>query len=205
MFEIHSKASRLLPGLLGLLLVGALRAGEPAAFQLDRSHSTIGFSVRHLGVSRVRGKFGEFSGEIVADPDTGFLTQVSATVAVASVDTGMSGRDDHLKGEDFFAATEFPEMKLATRKITWSEGEFTAEVDLTIRDKTLPVEFRGELVGRTAGMIFGKKQVRVGYSATATIDRQAFGLRFNRLAEGVSVVGNDVKIELEVEASRPME
>lgn len=193
-------------GLVGSVLAQGAPRAEPESlpFELDKTHSTVGFSVRHLGISKVRGSFTSFSGEVHADPATGKFSKVVGVVPVDSVDTGNKSRDNHLKADDFFAADKYPEMRLETQTVQWFGERFVAKVDLTIRDVTKSVVFRGELLGRQAGMIFGKKQVRAGYSATGKIDRQDFGLRFNRLAEGVSVVGNEVTIDLEMEVSRPL-
>lgn len=197
----------------GLLLVAALtsagawakdRAAQPAAYQIDTGHSSIGFSVRHLGISKVKGDFKDFGGEVWADPETGKLTKVIGVVKTASVDTGSEGRDDHLRTDDFFNSEKYPEMRIETSQITWMGDRFRAHANVTIRDKTLPVVFKGELLG-AATVTFGKKQHRAGYSVTGTINRQDFGLRFNRLAEGVSVVGDEVTITLDVEVNRVLE
>lgn len=193
---------------LGLLLTASAawaEEGKSIPWSLDKNHSHVGFSVRHLGISRVKGEFKKFSGEFLADPDTGRLTHVDAKVRVDSVDTGIEGRDNHLKADDFFSAAKYPEMRLVTRKIRWSGNDtFVATVDLTIRDKTHPVRFTGEFLGSHM-VAFGKgpKHRRAGYSASARIDRKKFGLMFNSIAEGVSVVGDRVKIELEVEIAAP--
>lgn len=198
---------------LSLLAAGILLASSPlfaeesssVPWTLDKNHSHVGFSVRHLGISKVRGEFTDFSGTFMADPETGKLTHVDATVQVDSVDTGIEGRDNHLKAEDFFAADKFPQMRLVTKKIQWRGSDtFVATVDLTIRDQTHPVRFTGEFLGsHMVAFGNGPKHRRAGYSASARIDRKKFGLMFNSLAEGVSVVGDRVQIELEVELSAP--
>ena len=176
--------------------------GEGVAYDFDKNHSEVGFSVRHLGISKVKGEFSEFDGTLHADPETAKLTYVKGVVKTASVDTDNEGRDNHLKQDDFFASEKFPDMVLETRRITWNGDRFIAHSMLTIRDQTHPVVVRGELVGAQKGTFWGKKQIRAGYSAEFKINRQKFGLSFNKLAEGVSVVGNEVSVTLEVEASR---
>ncbi len=186
---------------IALLATTAFAADETqgVAFTLDKSHSTVGFSVRHLGISKVRGSFDKFTTETMIDPATGHLTKVTGVVETASVNTNSEGRDKHLRSDDFFSSEKFPEMKLESRRIRWIGDRFIAHVSLTIRDKTHPVVFNGELLGRQEGTFWGKKQVRVGYEAEAKIDRQKFGLTFNKLAEGVSVVGNEVTLNLAME------
>jgi polyisoprenoid-binding protein YceI len=182
----------------------AKKAAEGAPFDFDKTHSEVGFHVRHLGISKVKGKFTNFDGTIHADQETGKLTYVKGVVKTGSVDTGNEKRDNHLKQDDFFNSESFPDMILETRKITWNGDRFVAQSMLTIRDQTHPVVVKGELVGAQKGNFWGTKQIRAGYSAEFKINRQQFGLKFNRLAEGVSVVGNEVTVMLEVEAARKL-
>lgn len=201
------------PAIAAAALLAASAAAQPAAapraggvpFAFDKTHSHVGFKVKHLGVSYVKGSFGDFEAEIEADEATGKLTKVKGVVKTGSVDTGSQKRDAHLKAEDFFAAEKYPAMRLETRRIRWDDDTFVAHAMLTIRDKTRPVIFRGELTGTQTGTFWGKKQIRAGYSATTKIDRKKFGLLFNGLAEGVAMVGDKVTITLEVEAYRNLE
>ena len=176
--------------------------GKGVPYDFDKNHSEVGFSVRHLGISKVKGEFGDFTGTVHADGETAKLTYVKGVVKTGSVDTGNEGRDNHLKQDDFFNSEKFPDMVLESRRITWNGDRFVAHSMLTIRDQTHPVLVRGELVGAQKGEFWGKKQIRAGYSAEFKINRQKYGLTFNKLAEGVSVVGNDVTVSLEVEVSR---
>ncbi len=208
-----SKARILVPA-LSLVVAFGLRAEPgskpapaaakaPVAWTLDDKHSHIGFSVRHLGISNVKGEFKKFKATIMAGTD-GRITQVEAIAETDSIDTGISGRDNHLKQDDFFSAAKFPELKLVTRSIQWTGDKFTAIVALTIRDKTRPIQFTGEFLGARKFDLGGGPQLRAGYSASAKINRKEFGLSFNKLAEGVSMVGDEVRIDLEIEMSRPM-
>jgi polyisoprenoid-binding protein YceI len=173
-------------------------------WNLDKAHTEIGFSVRHLGISNVKGKFREFDAKIEADGKTGKLTALEATAQAKTIDTGNSKRDDHLRSDDFFNAAKHPVLALKAKSFEWKGKEFTAMVDLTIRDVTKTVKFEGALIG-TQKVNFGDgDQLRAGYEAHATINRQDFGLRFNALAEGVSVVGDSVKLEIQVEMSRKL-
>lgn len=174
---------------------------QDVAWNVDPAHSRVGFEARHLAFAKVSGKFNEFSGKITADAKTGKLKSVEATVKASSVDTDNKKRDDHLRSDDFFAADKHPTLSLKTKSITWQGNKFTAVAALTIRGITKDVTFKGELLG--AQMVnFGQgKHMRAAYEATATIDRKQFGLKFGGVAEGISIVGDKVEIELQIEAS----
>ena len=192
-------------GLSAIALVFLFTAVEAQAgdvkWSLAKGHSYIGFSVRHLGITNVRGEFKEYDSEIYADPRTGKVSSLEATVKADSIDTGIAGRDGHLKSDDFFNTAEYPSIKVKTKSIKWKGNEVTAKADLTIRDITKEVTFTGNLIG-TQKVNFGDgDQLRAGYELSAVINRQEFGLKFNRMAEGAAVVADNVKIVIEVEAS----
>lgn len=187
-----------------LVLVALEAEAKPAKWNMDKDHSEIGFAVRHLGITNTKGKFREFDAQVEADGDTGKLTSIVATAQAKTVDTDNSKRDDHLRSDDFFNAAEYPVLTFESKSFKWDGNDFTALVDMTIRNVTKPVTFKGELIG-THKVNFGDgEQIRAGYTATATINRQEFGLRFNKLAEGVSVVADQVKITIEIEMSRKL-
>jgi polyisoprenoid-binding protein YceI len=154
-----------------------------------------------LGFSKVSGEFKKFAATVHADPKTAKITSLEATAETSSIDTGIEKRDTHLKSDDFFAAQKYPQLKLTLKKINWSGNKFTATADLTIRDVTKPVTFKGELVG-THQVNFGQgPQQRAGYIATATINRKDFGLKWNMITEGVAVVADNVDLDLAIEMS----
>jgi polyisoprenoid-binding protein YceI len=170
---------------------------------LDPAHSQIGFTARHLGFSKANGHFKKFSAVIKGDPKTAKLSSLEATADTASIDTGIEKRDTHLRSDDFFNAEKYPQLKLVTRSIKWNGSKFTANVDLTIRDVTKSVPFKGELLG-VHNVNFGQgEQLRAGYEATATINRKDFGLKWNMVTEGLSVVADPIEIELAAEISYP--
>ncbi len=189
--------------LFSLLFLAALDAqAAPAKWEIDKGHSYIGFSVKHLGITNVRGEFKDFDAVVHADPSTGKVTSLEATAKTSTVDTGIEGRDNHLKGDDFFNAAKYPTLEVKTKSVKWNGNEVTAKADLTIRNVTRSVTFTGTLVG-THKVNFGSgDQIRAGYELTATINRKDFGLKFSRMAEGVSVVADEVKIILEIQTSR---
>ncbi len=172
-------------------------------WQVDKAHSSVGFSVRHLGISKVKGTFNSFTANIQADKKTGKLAKVVGTVEINTVDTGISGRDDHLKAGDFFDAKKFPTAKIVTKSIKFSGDKISGLAELTMKGVTRSVSFTGEFLGSHI-VDFGQgKTLRAGYSISAKINRQNFGLTFNRLAEGVSVVGDEVTIILDMQIFTP--
>lgn len=174
----------------------------PAAgvWQIDRVHSSIEFVVRHLMVSKVRGRFADYSGTIqVADvPEQ---SSVEVTIQAASIDTREPQRDAHLRSPDFLDAERFPTLTFRSRSLEPLGGEqFRVHGDLTIRGVTRPVVLDAEFLGVTADPWGG---LRAGFSATADIDREDYGLTWNQALEtGGVLVGKKARIEIEVEAVR---
>ncbi len=170
---------------------------QVAAWELDGTHSSVQFVVSHLTISKVRGEFTDFDGALNFNGQSLKDGSVSFTVKTASVSTGNTNRDDHLKSDDFFNAEKFPEIKFVSKQVTPGEGnKFKLAGDLTIRDVTKEVTFDCEFHGIIEAM--GGK--RSGFSAEATINRQDFKVAFARALEGGGlVVGNDVKLSLELE------
>jgi polyisoprenoid-binding protein YceI len=168
-------------------------------YTVDPAHTEVGFVARHLVGTKVRGRFGEFSGTftVAEKPEDSTL---EAEVKAASIHTNQSMRDDHLRTNDFLDAENHPTITLKStglKKVT--DTEWKLSTDLTIRGVTKPVEFDLEYLGEGAAMQEGKSVV--AFSATGEIDRRDFGVTFNHaLLDGSVVVGNKVKIELEVEA-----
>jgi polyisoprenoid-binding protein YceI len=169
-------------------------------YAIDKAHTEVGFVARHLIGTKVRGRFTEFDGTIViADPVEG--SSVEAEVETASIDTGVSMRDDHLRTNDFLDAPNNPKLTIKSTGLTRkSDTAWELAADLTIRGVTRPVVFDVEFHGAGPGLQPGSEVF--GLSATTEIDRREFGVSFNGVLEsGSIVVGNKVKIELEVEAA----
>jgi len=168
-------------------------------YAIDTSHTRLGFAVRHMAVSKVRGDFKDFSGtiEIAEDPVD---SKVSVTIQAGSVDTHDENRDNHLRTNDFFDAETHPTWTFtstAIRPVTGSEWK--VDGDLTIRGVTKPVTLDATLEGVVKDP-YGMH--RVGFSATTSIEREDFGVSFNGVMEaGGVVVGKKVDIDLEVEAT----
>ncbi len=166
-------------------------------WRVDKAHSKIGFKVKHLGISTVRGDFGAYDAVVKLDPSNLSTLQADATVEVQSIDTRIEKRDNHLRSADFFAADEYPQMTFVSKKVRNVEGNrFELVGDLTIRGTTKEVVFDGAVLGVAA---MGGTQ-RAGIEAETTINRHDFGLSWNKLTEaGGFVVSPDVTIVLELE------
>jgi len=167
-------------------------------YQLDAAHKRVGFVVRHLMVSKVRGQFSEGDATIVVGEDP-LQTSVTATIKTASVETGQVDRDNHLRSGDFFESEKFPTMEFRSTGIKSHAGtEFVLDGELTIKDVTKPVELTVEFEG-VATNGYGKSLF--GFSAETEIDRHDWGLTWNMAIEGGGVtVSRKIKIEIEGEA-----
>ncbi|MCU1494782.1 MAG: polyisoprenoid-binding protein [Acidimicrobiaceae bacterium] len=171
---------------------------HPGVYTLDKAHSSVGFVVRHMMVSKVRGLFNDFEGTITVAEDPA-QSGVEATVQIATVDTRDEQRDGHLKSADFFEVEKFPTMTFTSTKVVPDGGDdWKVQGDLTIHGVTRPVVLDVEFNGASGDPYGGK---RIGFSATTEIDREDFGMTFNMALEtGGVVVSKNVKIEIEAEA-----
>jgi polyisoprenoid-binding protein YceI len=168
---------------------------------IDDVHTHIGFSVKHMMVSTVRGQFKQYRGKLALDPADFTRSRFDGEIDVASIDTGNGQRDDHLRTSDFFDAANHPTIAFKSTKIEPKDGgagvEYVVHGDLTIRGVTRPVALEVEYFG-TSKNPWGKTVA--GLSARATINRKDFGVSYNALLEtGGVAVGEKVKIEVEAE------
>lgn len=170
-------------------------------YKLDPYHSAAEFSVKHMMVSNVKGHFRDLDAVIEIDEAEPANSSVQATIQTASVDTGVEMRDNDLRSDNFFDSEQFPVMSFRSTKVEKvGEEEWRLSGDLTIRGVTRTVTFDTEFEGK--GPDFEGKE-RVGFSAQTSISRKDFGLTYNALLEtGGAVVGDKVKITLNVEAVR---
>jgi polyisoprenoid-binding protein YceI len=173
----------------------------PAAgsYELDQSHSNVSFSARHLMVTKVRGRFPVTAGKLVVGDDPRD-SSVEATIDVSAVESGDPKRDEHLRSPDFFHVEKFPTVTFRSTKVEdHGDGEFTLVGDLTVKDITRPVTLKGEYLGAQESPC---GDTRVGFSAEVEVSRKEWGLEWNvALETGGVLVGDKVKIHLEVEAS----
>jgi polyisoprenoid-binding protein YceI len=172
----------------------------PAAgtYELDAAHKRVGFVVKHLMVSKVRGQFSEASATITV-ADNPLESSVTASIKTGSVETGQVDRDNHLRTGDFFEAEKFPTMDFRSTGVKSHSGtEFVLDGELTIKGVTRPVELVVEFEGATTSP-YG--QHLFGFSAHTEIDRTDWGLNWNvALESGGVMVSKKVKIEIEGEA-----
>ncbi len=170
---------------------------ETGTYQIDPSHSSVEFVVRHMGLAKVRGRFNEFEGTIHIADDV-FQSSASATIQTASIDTQDESRDGHLRSADFFDAEQNPTLEFTSTAIRQDGDAWLVDGDLTIAGTTRPVTLEVEFDGGARDP-WGYE--RVGFAATTKINREDFGLSWNQALEtGGWLVGKEVKIELSIEA-----
>jgi polyisoprenoid-binding protein YceI len=172
---------------------------EAATWTIDPVHSEVGFSVRHMMVSKVRGRFTSFSGQLVtaADPTQ---SSVTAEIDLSSINTGQEQRDEHIKSADFFEVETYPTMTYKSTGIKVEDGEYVLEGDLTLKGVTRMVPLKLELQGFGPDAYGG---YRAGFTATGELNRSDFNVTFNApMANGGVVVGDKIQLQLEIEAVR---
>jgi polyisoprenoid-binding protein YceI len=188
---------------LRLILLAAIcvcataQAGE--TFQIDPAHSTIAFKVRHM-LGTAKGNFSKFNGTINVDRDHPEQSSVTVTIDSASIDTGIAKRDDHLRGE-LFNVAKYPEITFKSRRVKQT-GANTGEIagDLTIRGMTRPIMLNVQLVSSPEALT--KNPTSRWRVTTAPLKRSQFGLVFSTSAETVSMIADDVAVDIEIEAIR---
>ncbi len=189
--------------LAGALLIAPLLTAAPAAaaqqtFKIDPAHSEASFQIRHL-FTQVRGRFNTFTGTIEMDPDNLEASKVQLTIEAASINTENDQRDGHLRSEDFFFVKKYPEITFVSDSVTKTgKSSFDVTGTLTMRGVskkiTLPVELLG--VGTDP---WGN--TRAGFSTETTLDRQAYGVNWNKaLDQGGYLLGDDVDVQVNIEA-----
>jgi polyisoprenoid-binding protein YceI len=176
-------------GLLAFVANGA------DTYKIDPMHSSIIFSVRHMGINNVRGHFDEFGGTVVVD--NGAIQSATGTIQVKSINTGVPMRDNHLRKPDFFDATNHPTINFQTKKVEQSGGETILVADFTMRGITkelrLPVKLSGPVKDPQG-------KTRIGLEATAKVNRKDYGINYNAVLEsGAAAVGEEVTMEINAE------
>jgi polyisoprenoid-binding protein YceI len=173
---------------------------KPGKYQIDPMHGKVGFEIPHLVISTVEGTFKTYEGTIDLN-DKFDKSKVTASVDIASLDSGVSKRDDHLKSPDFFDAAKFPKMKFESTEITGSPDSFKMTGNLTIKGVTKKVTFDGKFLGAVND---GMGNDKTAFTATTAIKRADFGLTWNKAIEAGPVVGDTATITLKIEAARPV-
>jgi polyisoprenoid-binding protein YceI len=170
---------------------------QAATWNIDPVHSEVGFSVRHMMVSKVRGRFTKFSGQIVTGENP-LQSSVTAEIDLTSINTGQEQRDQHIQSADFFEVETYPTMTYKSTGIRVEDGEYILDGDLTLKGVTKNVPLRLELQG------FGEDPYggyRAGFTATGELSRSDFNVSFNApMQNGGVVVGDKIQLHLEIEA-----
>lgn len=172
--------------------------GTLSTWTLDSAHTEVGFEVKHMMFAKVRGRFTGLKGTLrIGSPDE---ESTAVVIRAASIDTGQAQRDEHLRSPDFFDVERFPRLTFEGTGVRRDEGRLLLAGTLTIRDVARPVELEVEESGRGTDP-WGKE--RIGFTATARIDRRDFGLTWNQALEtGGILVGNEVRVVIELQAVR---
>lgn len=173
---------------------------EAGSYKVDPAHSKVGFEIPHLVISSVEGNFRTFEGTIDLK-DKFESSTVSVNVDIASIDTGVKDRDDHLKSPDFFDAAKFPKMTFKSTALKGTPSNFQLTGDLTIHGTKKKVTFDGKYLGAVKDA-FG--QQKVAFTATTKVSRKDFGLKWNNVVEAGPVVGDEVTIKLSIQGAKPI-
>ena len=183
----------------GLLFASAMMAQAQSTWAIDPAHSQAEFTIRHMGISNVRGRFTNINGTIVMDEKDLAKSSVNATVDTTTVDTGVAQRDTHLKSGDFFDVTKFPAMSFAGGSVVQDGDDYAVKGNLTLHGVTKPVVLHMDAPGKE--QLGPDNKLHRGFTASTTVHRQDFGLLWNgTLKSGDSMLADDVKITLDIEA-----
>ena len=174
-------------------------ASALSTWHVDTSHSQVGFKVRHLGFSKVKGTFQDFNAVVHFDGTDLASLNTEVEIQAASIDTGNSDRDNHLRSGDFFETETYPTLEFKSRSVTpRGENEFDMEGELTIHGITKAVTLKGEFHGQAVDP-WGNQ--RVAFEARTTINRKDFDLTWNQVLEtGGLLVSEEVEITVEIQA-----
>jgi polyisoprenoid-binding protein YceI len=178
------------------LLLGSF-AHAAETYKVDPLHTSVSFSVRHLGINNVKGKFKEFEGALMLEGDT--LKEASGTIQVKSVDTGVEKRDNHLRTADFFDAAKYPTITFKTKRVEKDGSrQLVLIADFTMRGVTKELRLPAKMSKPTKDPWGG---VRVGLEAKTKLNRKDYGINYNELLEtGAMAVGEEVELEINTEA-----
>jgi polyisoprenoid-binding protein YceI len=176
--------------------------GETGDYGFDKNHSFIGFRIKHMGLIEVPGFFRDFTGKVTFDSKDVTKSSVNFKAMVTSVDTGVAGRDTHLRNPDFFEVEKYPEMTFTSTRVEKKGNGWMVTGDLTMKGVTKSVAIPFEIAGWVPAN--ERQGPRVGIIGETTINRKDFGVNYDRkLASGVAQVSDEVKVILQIEAVKP--
>jgi len=183
--------------LVSVWVTAASARAETARYDVDPDHSTIGFSVDHMVVSKTRGQFMEYTGFIEMDPDAKTVKTIEATIKTPSITTNHQKRDAHLKSPEFFDVEKYPTMTYKMKSYHKNGDGYTAVGDLTLHGVTKEITLAGNFNGVNKDP-WGN--TRAGFTAEGKVNRKDFGVNWNKaLDNGGVIVGNEVLIKLDIE------
>ena len=173
----------------------------PNGWRIDMGHSAVNFRVRHLGISWVNGQFRSWTAELIYDPANPEAASVTARIQTGTVNTNSERRDNDIRSGNYLAVDSFPEMTFVSRRVERvSPTQLRIHGDLTLRGVTRPVVLDTEL----SSVLSGQRGKRVAFTATTSINRHDYGVVFNRMTEGAQVVGDEIRITIDIEATQPI-
>jgi polyisoprenoid-binding protein YceI len=188
---------------LTLVTFAGLASAEPKTFTFDKSHSEVGFNIRHF-FSKVHGRFENYDGAIKFDENNLAASSVEVTIADSSINTQNERRDNHLRSQDFFWVDKYPTLTFKSTKVIpgGDKSHFQIAGDLTMRGITKPVVLDVEYLGMAPISIGGNSMgTRAGFAASVKINRKDFDIVWNKaLDNGAVMLGEDVEIVLNIEA-----
>lgn len=181
-----------------LATAGLTVSAQTSKWQIDPAHSEADFTVRHMGIANVHGRFGNITGTLTLDEKDITKSSTNTTIDTSTLDSGVAQRDTYLKSADFFDVTKYPQMTFVSKSVSNNNGQLQLIGDLTIHGVTKSVTLALDGPSKEQQDPYGK--TRRGFSATTTIHRQDFGLVWSgNLKSGDAVVADDAKIELDIE------
>ncbi|MGQ0542069.1 MAG: YceI family protein [Blastocatellia bacterium] len=180
----------------------AIQTGDSGTYNFDKAHSAIGFRVKHMGLVDVPGYFRDFTGTINYDSKDATKSSVNFTAKAASVDTGVGGRDTHLRTADFFEVEKYPEITFKSTKVEKKGKGWIVTGDFTMKGVTKSISIPFDVTGfLPADQRSGGK---MGVTASTSINRRDYGVNYGgNLPTGAAMISDEVRIDLQIEANRP--
>jgi polyisoprenoid-binding protein YceI len=166
-------------------------------YEFDKAHTNIGFSVKHMVITNVKGKFKDYSGTIILDENNWSNSSIDVTIKTASIDTDNERRDEHLRSSDFFLVNEYPDITFKSNSIQKVGENYLAKGVLTMRGVSKKIDLPFKIIGKVKN---SRGNTKLGVESELVINRQDFGVSWNRtLDSGGLVVSDEVKIELDIQ------
>lgn len=183
---------------------GAAAVGDSGVYNFDKNHTAIGFKVKHMGLIEIPGFFRDFTGTVNFDAKDITRSTVEFTAKATSVDTGVKGRDDHLRSKDFFEVEKFPDITFKSTKVEKKGKGYLLTGDFTMKGVTKTITFPFQIAGwvpadeRSGG--------KMGITAETKINRRDYGINYgNNMPSGIAVIADDITVVLQIEAGKKKE